>query len=91
MDEKEKQNWDEHKKKMKQMREQRRELFGDVVIKELEGLGYRIREMSPFQFRINDRLDIYPSNKRYHDIREFKRGDIRGTTFVGFVKQYLPL
>jgi len=91
MDNNEKEKWNQHEEEMKKMRSGRREVFEETCVKELEGLGYQVRKMSPYQFRINDRLDIYPSNKRWNDIKEFKRGDIRGITFVGFVKNYLPL
>ena len=84
-------NWDEHKKEMRDMRKGRCDLFEKKTITELEGLGYEVRRMSPYHFRINGRLDIYPANKRWHDIKLIDRGDIRGVTFVGFIKQYLPL
>lgn len=56
---------------------------------EIEGLaaeGFRIRRLTEFQFRVNDRLDLYPIHNRYHDIKRNKRGgypDVRS-----FVRKY---
>lgn len=80
--------WREHNAEMAQMRENRREVW-ETAQRELIADGYEIRKITPYQFRINGRLDIYPSNKRFHDIRDMRRGDIRGIKFRDFVRKYL--
>lgn len=68
--------WELHNKEMAEMRERRRLNFEDV----LDGLvkrHHKVQQMSLYQFRIDDALDIYPSNKRWHDIKHNRRGDMR--------------
>lgn len=36
--------------------------------------GFKIVELSPYQFRVNDVLDIYPIHHRYHDLKKNRRG-----------------
>ncbi len=40
----------------------------------LKELGYRVRRLSDYQFRINEQLDLYPIHRRYHVLRTGKRG-----------------
>lgn len=47
---------------------------GRGEIERLKTKGYRIHEFTPYQFRINDVLDIYPMNKKWHDLVNNKRG-----------------
>lgn len=68
--------WREHDKEMRQMRERRRLNFEDVW-DQLIKRGHQIKQMSPYQFRVDDVLDVYPSNKRWHDIKNNRRGDLR--------------
>lgn len=44
---------------------------------ELEKQGYDIRVVNEagYQFRVNGRLDVYPTNKRWHDLKKNVRGD----------------
>jgi hypothetical protein len=35
---------------------------------------YRIEPLTDYQFRINGVVDIYPVNKRWHDLRSGERG-----------------
>lgn len=35
---------------------------------------YTVKVLTPYQLRINDRIDIYPTNEKYHDIKQNKRG-----------------
>lgn len=82
--------WRQHAKDMNAMRNRRRYQFrGDV--QELRNVGFDVKEISAFQFRINDRLDIFPSNKRFHDIKTMKRGDIGNGRFCEFVKEYFGI
>lgn len=44
--------------------------------------GYDIRVVNEegYQFRVNGLLDIYPTNKRYHDLKKNKRGSYETLT-----------
>jgi hypothetical protein len=37
--------------------------------------GHSVRFLTPWQVRINGRFDIFWQSKRYHDVKENKRGD----------------
>lgn len=68
--------WRQHDAEMKTMRERRRIQF-DKIVESLRLQGYSIRHVSPYQIRINEMLDIYPSNKRWHFLGDNSRGDLR--------------
>jgi hypothetical protein len=68
--------WRQHNEEMRQMRERRRFNFEDIW-EQLIKCGHRVKQMSLYQFRVDDVLDVYPSNKRWHDIRINRRGDLR--------------
>ena len=38
---------------------------------------YEVKYLSPYQWRINGALDLYIQSRRYHDIKNNKRGDYR--------------
>jgi len=78
--------WRDHANDMKIMRDRRRLQF-DKAVRSLKRAGFEVKRMSEYQYRINDCLDIYPSNKRFHDLRTKERGDIRGIGFGSFVRQ----
>lgn len=48
--------------------------FYTNLMARLYSKGYQIRRFTPYHFRINDRLDIFPVNRRWHDIKENRRG-----------------
>lgn len=90
MEDQEKEMWNKHKQNIRQMRNSRRSQFREIIT-DLTNAGFEIKEITPFQFRINDCLDIYPQNKRYHDIVKNERGDIRGIKFGEFVRNYFGI
>jgi hypothetical protein len=68
--------WRQHKADMKEMREKRRESFADIF-EFLKAQGFEVKYLTPYQVRINNVVDIYPSNKRFHHLKNGKRGDLR--------------
>ena len=36
--------------------------------------GFKVEQLTEHQFRINDRLDLYPIHNRWHDIKTRQRG-----------------
>ena len=68
--------WRAHNQEMREMREKRRFNFEEIW-EQLIKRGHTIKQMSLYQFRVDDVLDIYPSNKRWHDIKNNRRGDLR--------------
>lgn len=90
MNDDEKKAWKDHAEQMDNMRQRRRWQFKQVI-REFERMGFVVEEISPFQYRFNDSVDVYPSNKRYHDLIKKVRGDIRGKTFEQFLRDYFGL
>lgn len=66
------------------MREERRERAearreeSAIVFLELAHAGFKVRAMTEYHYRINERLDIYPTGTKWHDIETGKRGFYRG-------------
>lgn len=66
--------WRAMKETDKEDKEQRRK---DLTQRLLNLKGkYRIVQLTPYHFRINGVLDIYPTNGRFHNIKTGKRGPI---------------
>ena len=51
------------------------EEFYRYLIDRLRVLGFKVHEFTPYQFRVENVLDVYPVNRRWHDIEK----NIRGT------------
>lgn len=47
---------------------------GTVEILALARNGYDVQELTPYQFRINDALDLYPTQRRFHNLKTQRRG-----------------
>jgi len=60
----------------------------EEALKLLQGTEKTITKLSDYQYRFNNCLDIYPTNKKYHDLIKNKRGKIRGD-IINFIKQWL--
>lgn len=50
---------------------------GTEELQKLKEEGYLVIELTPYHFRINGELDIYPTNRKYHYLPDNKRGKIR--------------
>lgn len=49
--------------------------FHDQEIEALHKRGYQVEKKTPYQFRIECVLDLYPKRKRYHNIANQERGE----------------
>lgn len=56
------------------------------LIERLRALGHEIEEKTDYHFRVNGTLDVYPVNRRYHDIKKNERGGYRDV--INFVQKY---
>lgn len=74
-----------HFKKKKQERDSR---IRPIIENKLEKLSkkYSVEKKTEYQYRINEVLDIYPQNQRYHDIKKNKRGDYQN--MIKFVNNF---
>ena len=45
-----------------------------VEIEALADKGYQVKKVTPYQYRINNRIDLFPTGGKYHDIKTGERG-----------------
>lgn len=73
--------------KQEQIYEQKKSDQLEADLKVLQGVGFEIKDLNnSYQYRINGKLDIFPTNRNYHDIKNNKRGGYKN--LVGFVKNF---
>ncbi len=65
-------------------RSSRRVSFLPQLIEE----GFTVKKLTDYQYRVNEVLDIYPTNAKYHDIKRNKRGSFRGQNVCMFVRKF---
>ncbi len=67
--------WKDYRKQQKE----RREIRLPIRTKEILSLKnlFKIEEITPYQFRINQQIDIYPLHNRYHILETGERGGYR--------------
>lgn len=51
--------------------------------------GLEWKMMTPYQFRIDETLDIYPTNKKWHDLQMGTRGEYK--SLLTFLLWYLSV
>jgi hypothetical protein len=64
----------------KTLRNKRARMSGEESILALADHGFSVTKMTQYQFRVDDRLDLYPVNRRWHDVVMNTRGDYDGLT-----------
>jgi hypothetical protein len=58
-----------------------------TALKTLQDKGFEIKDLNNgYQYRINGKLDIFPTNRNYHDIKNNERGGYKN--LVGFVNSF---
>lgn len=60
-----------------------------VLVKRLEPYGLQIKKITEWQYRINGVLDLYPVNRRFHDLKKNRRGDYND--FVSFTLRFFRI
>lgn len=78
--------WREHRHELQQRRQGRRDR-NTPAIEALQSHGFAVRKLTDCQYRVNDVLDLFPTNRRYHYIPTNKRGSYRDPLFI--VKAYV--
>jgi hypothetical protein len=64
----------------KDMREHRKTVNAERLsrntrqIDELPSLGFTVELLTSFHFRINGKLDLFPTNRRFHNLQTQQRG-----------------
>lgn len=59
---------------------------GEDILQELVAFDFRVQQLSQYHFRINDRLDVWPSSKRWYDRQNYNKGQYGN--LVTFVKAH---
>ena len=60
--------WAQQQRRQKRLPKRTTEIFS------LREKGYKIKQLTHYQFRINDKVDIYPTHNRYHILKSKERG-----------------
>jgi aspartyl aminopeptidase len=55
----------------------------------LSKIGYHVERKTEYQFRVNERIDLYPIHNRWHDLQKNKRGGYKNVR--QFIERVLPL
>jgi hypothetical protein len=63
----------EQNEEQRRRRRASRDAFGTEVLPRLRK-EHEVRELTPYQFRIDGKLDLYPTGHRWHLLRSGKRG-----------------
>lgn len=77
--------WQAYRLDQKWRREKRHPMRVEEIMK-LRQIGFKVIALTRWQYRINDRLDVYPIHNRWHDIRTHRRGGYPAVT--GFVQSF---
>lgn len=56
----------------------------------LKRAGFSVRELTPYQFRINGRLDLFPIHRRWHDVKTNTRGSYKAAKDIAIRKLRAP-
>lgn len=56
-------------------------------IEALSYIGYTVKKLTDFQYRINDTYDLYPIHNRWHNLKTNKRGGAKN--LADFIKDVL--
>jgi hypothetical protein len=61
---------------------------GKTDLETLVAYDYTVEQFSDYHFRINGRLDVWPSSRRYYDQKTQRKGEYNSLEF--FVRGFLP-
>ncbi len=62
---------------------------GEEDLEILVAWDYRVEQLSEYHFRINERLNVWPSTKKFYDANSQKKGKYE--TLSGLVKEFPSL
>jgi hypothetical protein len=82
---------DEWKQYREEQKERRKDRLPDrqEEIESLSSLGYTVKKITEFQYRINGTYDLYPIHNRWHNLKTQKRGGAK--SLKEFITSKLPL
>jgi len=65
--------WQQYKDEQKDRRQERLPIR-QKEIEDLASLGYEVKKLTEYQYRVNDLYDLYPIHNRWHHLKTNKRG-----------------
>lgn len=65
--------WSQYKEEQKDRRQERLPIR-QAEIESLAGLGYEVKKLTEYHYRINGEYDLYPIHNRWHRLKDNKRG-----------------
>jgi hypothetical protein len=68
---------------------QKRRLNEHIDLNGIQEAGFKVRRLTPYCYRINERLDLYPIKKRYFDIDTKEWGDYHDS--IGICRMILEM
>jgi len=68
-------DWQQYKEEQKERRHERLPIR-QKEIEDLATLGYNVKKLTEYQYRINDTFDLYPIHNRWHNLKNNKRGGV---------------
>ena len=61
------------------------------VITDFRRMGFEVKEIEPFKFRIHDWIEITPATREFYDIKKNVKGKIIGVSFNNFLREFFGL
>jgi len=76
--------WKEARQDQKDRRAKRLPIRTQQIL-DLQKLGYKVVQLTEYQFRVNDEYDLYPTHNRWHWLKRNVRGGAKNLS--EFVKK----
>ena len=76
-------DWKQYREEQQARRSERLPIRTQEILS-LRDRGYQVSKLSDYQFRIDDRVDVYPIHRRFHIL-----GGRRGTYAVGRLADFI--
>lgn len=77
-------DWSQYKDEQKERRQERLPVR-QKEIEDLALIGYEVKKITEYQYRINNTYDLYPIHNRWHHLKTNKRGGAKN--LAEFIKQ----
>lgn len=65
--------WKDHRRAQQERRADRLPAATEEILA-LNQAGFTVQKLTDYQFRVNGRLDLFPTHRRYHDVVANRRG-----------------
>lgn len=62
---------------------------GKAALERLVAWDYMVVQLSEYHFRINNRLDVWPSTRKWWDVKTQRKGEY--DELESFVKKFIPI